>query len=159
MEEQDNAQLEQLYRDMYNWLFGYANVSLSDTSRAEEAVQETFRIACDKLSVLLESENPRGWLVNTLKGVVRNLHRLYAREERLFVPLPEGTDWIDENAYHPSPELLYQNLADTREFVLMRAMAEGMTVRELAASMGVSEAACKKRIQRSRSFLREKIHR
>ena len=157
MKARDNEQLEYLYRDMYNWLFGYANVALSDSSRAEEAVQETFRIACDKLSVLLESENPRGWLVNTLKGVVRNLHRMYSREEQILVPLQDWEEWVDDKAHHHAPELLYQNLADTREFALVRAMADGMTIRELAASMGISENACKKRIQRSRSFLREKI--
>ena len=72
MEDQAAEQLEQLYYEMYEWLFGYANASLSDPSRSEEAVQETFRIACDKLPVLLNSENPKGWLVNTLKGVLRN---------------------------------------------------------------------------------------
>ena len=70
-----NVELEQLYREMYDWLLGYANASLSNPSRAEEAVQETFRIACDKQTTLLESDNPKGWLVNTLKGVLRNFSR------------------------------------------------------------------------------------
>ena len=157
MEERNNSQLEQLYCDMYDWLFGYANVALADACRAEEAVQETFRIACDKLSSLLGSESPRGWLVNTLKRVVQSIARKNARENLLFVPFREPEQWADENAYHLPPELLYQDLAETHQYILMQAVSEGMSVRELAMKMGISESACKKRIQRSRSYLRERI--
>lgn len=148
-------QLEQLYREMYAWLFGYANAMLSDVSRAEEAVQETFRIACDKLPLLLESQNPKGWLVNTLKGVLRNFSRKDARESRVFVPLPEGCDW--EQPEELPPELLYQDLAGTKEYELLKLLSEVGSARELANRLEISEAACKKRIQRSRSYLRKRI--
>ena len=155
MEDPSNLQLEQLYREMYAWLFGYANAIFSDASRAEEAVQETFRIACDKLPLLLESQNPTGWLVNTLKGVLRNFSRKDARESRVFVPLPEGCDW--EQPEELPPELLYQDLAGTKEYELLKLLSEVGSVRELANRLEISEAACKKRIQRSRSYLRKRI--
>ena len=104
MESQETQQLEQLYRQMYELLFGYANATMKDPSRAEEAVQETFRIACDKRSDLLESKNPKGWLVNTLKGVLRNFLRKDARDSKVFVPLPEHYD--GEQTQELSPELL-----------------------------------------------------
>ena len=43
---------------------------LRDHCLAEEAVQETFRIACAKADRLAESENRQGWLINTLKNVL-----------------------------------------------------------------------------------------
>ena len=64
---EQRKQLEQLYREMNDLLKGYAYSKLADWSRAEEAVQETFRIACGKQEILLDSENPKGWLMNTLK--------------------------------------------------------------------------------------------
>ena len=155
MEDQAAEQLEQLYYEMYEWLFGYANASLSDPSRSEEAVQETFRIACDKLPVLLNSENPKGWLVNTLKGVLRNFLRKDARDSRVFVPLPEQYDC--EQPQELPPELLYQDLARTREYELLMKFSEAGSVRELAAALGISENACKKRIQRSRLYLKKRI--
>lgn len=155
MEDPCNSQLEQLYYEMYEWLFGYANAALSDPSRAEEAVQETFRIACDKLPVLLQSENPRGWLVNTLKGVLRNFSRKDARESKVFVPLPEQYD--GQQTEELPLELLYQDLAGTREYELLKQLCEVGSVRELARRLGISEATCKKRIQRSRSYLRKKM--
>lgn len=155
MEAQETQQLEQLYRQMYGLLFGYANATMKDPSRAEEAVQETFRIACDKRSDLLESKNPKGWLVNTLKGVLRNFLRKDARDSKVFVPLPEHYD--GEQTQELSPELLYQDLAKTREYELMVKLTESDSVKELAQGLGISENACKKRIQRSRRFLRKRI--
>lgn len=155
MEAQESEQLEGLYCEMYAWLFEYANAALSDPSRAEEAVQETFRIACDKLSVLLQSENPKGWLVNTLKGVLRNFLRKDARDSQVFVPLPEQYDREEPEAL--PPELLYQDLAGTREYELLMKLSEVGSVRELAEGLGISENTCKKRIQRSRTYLKKRI--
>lgn len=155
MEDQETQQLEQLYREMYDWLLGYANAALSDSSRAEEAVQETFRIACDKRSDLLQSENPKGWLVNTLKGVLRNMIRKDARDSKVFVPLPDQYDW--EQPEELPPELLYQDLAGTREYQLLMKLAEAGSIKDLAKTLGISENTCKKRIQRARMYLRKKI--
>lgn len=155
MEEQQTEQLEQLYREMYEWLFGYANAALLDVSRAEEAVQETFRIACDKLPVLLESENPKGWLVNTLKGVLRNFSRKDARDSRVLVPYPEQFDC--EQSDELPPELLYQDLASTKEYQLLMKLAEAGSVRELAKGLNIRESACKKRVQRARLYLKKRI--
>lgn len=155
VESQETEQLEQLYRQMYELLFGYANAALKDPSRSEEAVQETFRIACDKCADLLKSRNPRGWLVNTLKGVLRNMRRKDARYSRVFVPLTEHCN--GEQTQELPPELLYQDLAKTREYELMVKLSESGSVKELAQRLGISENACKKRIQRSRRFLRKRI--
>ena len=67
-----NKTIEDLYADMYPKLFIYAKNSLGDFHLAEEAVQDTFRIACAKSAQLIESQNRPGWLTNTLhKNVCR----------------------------------------------------------------------------------------
>ena len=40
--------IENLYMEMFDMLFVYANSSIKNEPLAEEAVQETFRIACQK---------------------------------------------------------------------------------------------------------------
>ena len=72
MDKQHSNYIEALYLEMFELLFSYARSSLENDSLAEEAVQETFRIACLKPSELCASPNPKGWLVNTLKNVIRN---------------------------------------------------------------------------------------
>ncbi len=158
MDKNQDKQLEQLYREMYDLLLRYAEASLKNTSRAEEAVQETFRIACGKPDAVLGSENPEGWLVNTLKGVIRNFVRMDARKDKMFTRLDnrEQTQGQEDGMYL-APELLYQDLAVTKEYQLMQAVSEGSSIRELAQRLGVTESACKKRVQRSRQVLRKKL--
>lgn len=155
MKTQQTKQLEQLYLEMYDWLLTYAKSSLSDPSRAEEAVQETFRIACDKLPVLLASDNPKGWLVNTLKGVLRNFYRQDLRGAQVLVPVQESLG--DTQLEGLPTDLLYEDLAATKEYDLMMQLTEAESIRELAKRLNVSEACCKKRVQRARVYLQKRI--
>ena len=52
---ENNRIIEELYIDLYPKLLRYATNSLGDLHLAEEAVQETFRIACAKFVQLMES--------------------------------------------------------------------------------------------------------
>ena len=60
-------------------LFAYAVTLLGNAATAEEAVQESFRIACMKPEALIRSDNPVGWMVNTMKHAVRNIKRTQLR--------------------------------------------------------------------------------
>jgi len=46
MNAQQHREIEKLYVEMYELLLAYARSSLKNEALAEEAVQETFRIAC-----------------------------------------------------------------------------------------------------------------
>ena len=61
MDKEQSRFIEQLYMEMYDMLITYARCALQEESLAEEAVQETFRIACQKPESLRESPNPNGW--------------------------------------------------------------------------------------------------
>ena len=156
MTDQENKMIEGLYVEMYEPLYRYANVVLKNALLAEEAVQESFRIACTKPDSLRECDNPRGWLVNTTKMVVRNSLRVRARMERMMVHMDiiwEGS-MMARNDRIPTG-LLFGTVAETDDFQLVQDVAEGKSVRELARKLGISENACKKRIQRAKSRLRK----
>ena len=155
METQQTEQLDQLYLEMYDWLTSYAKAALSDPSRAEEAVQETFRIACDKLPVLLTSDNRKGWLVNTLKGVLRNFYRQDLRGAQVLVPIQEPLS--DTQLEGLPTDLLYEDLAATKEYDLMMQLTEAESIRELAKRLNIGEDCCKKRVQRARAYLKKRI--
>ena len=91
--------LEELYREMYSVLLCYANAALKDKALAEEAVQDTFRIACAKADDLSASVNPRGWLMLTLKNVLRNTRRELAALNQLFVSAVSIDDEIVLETY------------------------------------------------------------
>ena len=73
--------IEEYYAEFFPMLYAQAKTLLKDSSRAEEAVQDVFRLACKKPQQLYESENPVGWLVVTLKYVIKNINKSFIMEE------------------------------------------------------------------------------
>ncbi len=159
MNAEQSQQIEALYLEMFDKLMAYACSSLDNEALAEEAVQETFRIACQKPEALCKSLNPQGWLVLTLKNTIRNMKssRATARrivEHYLMTQIKEisfSEDRIQLN-------ILYENVVDTEEFKLLSEMAiEGRSHEEMASSRGITVSACKKRVQRAKEKLQKKI--
>ena len=52
--------IAKLYNEMYDPLLSYALSVLPSPSQAEEAVQDTFQIACQKADEVCSSPNPKG---------------------------------------------------------------------------------------------------
>lgn len=148
-----------LYQQMYRMLFAYARSALGDNALAEEAVQDTFCIACRRAEALCESTNPAGWLVNTLKFVVSNMVRKKNIAIRILADYYEANrNELCITYDNPSIRTLYGNLADSEDFRLVKAWAvDGASYEELAREHGISPAACRKRMQRAKEILRKKI--
>ena len=159
MNAEQSKQIESLYIEMFDKLMAYACSNLDNEALAEAAVQETFRIACQKPEQLCGSPNPRGWLVQTLKYTIRNIqsNRATARriiEKYLMTQIKEfsfSEDRVDLS-------VLYENVADTEEFKLLSEMAiEGRSHEEMARSRNITVNACKKRVQRAKETLQRRI--
>ena len=159
MNTAQSKRIEHLYLEMFDKLITYARSCLDNDALAEEAVQETFRIACQKPEQLCESVNPRGWLVQTLKYTIRNIQSSRSTAKRI-VEKYLMTQIKDFSFSEDSLDLrvLYENVADTEEFKLLAEMAiEGRSHLEMANSRGISVTACKKRVQRAKETLRRRI--
>ena len=159
MIEEYDRKLTTLYRAMYKPLLQYAKANLShNIDLAEEAVQETFRIACSKPEAVCNSPNPEGWLQVTLRNVIRNLWReqTAVQQHEDAYRADHGPDAVAEDAVALS--VLYGSMAETEEFHLMQEMVlEGKSQQEMADERKISLDACKKRIQRAKLSLRKKI--
>lgn len=151
--------IEKLFLEMYDMLKSYALSVLKEESLAEEAVQETFQIACQRPEKLFESPNPNGWLVNTLKNTLRNIKQNRVAAQRILSRyLSTQTDVIAFSEDKVSLEVLYQNVADLEEFKLIKEMAiDGRSHLEMANARGISVVACKKRMQRAKETLQKKL--
>lgn len=159
MNAEQNDLIERLYLEMYHMLVTYAHCALEEDALAEEAVQETFQIACQKPEKLLESLNPQGWLVNTLKNTIRNMKR--NRESALQIMsryLASQTKDVAFSEDKFSLEVMYENVADMEEFKLLKEMAvDGKSHLEMASARGITVDACKKRVQRAKETLQKKL--
>lgn len=159
MDAKYRKQIEQLYYEMYDRLKVYARSSLNNEDAAEEAVQETFRIACQKPDSVCNSPNPKGWIFNTLKNTIRNIRSSQASAKNLIETYQLLYSHELEHAEdHPSLELLYGNTKNSEDLTLLIEMAiEGRTHAEMAAKRGISINACKKRVQRAKENLQKML--
>lgn len=148
--------IEQLYQEMFAKLYQYALRITSNPSLAEEAVQNTFCIACSKKDSLFSSDNPRGWLMNTLKNVIRNMLRDRAK---LAISV---LDIMEENNISSTDEVnidvLYSDISNNEDFQLLKWIAlDKYSIREISDNIGISMEACKKRVQRAKKRLQGHI--
>lgn len=159
MDAEQSKQIETFYLEMFDLLIHYARGALKNESLAEEAVQETFRIACQKPDSLCSSPNPKGWLVLTLKNTIQNIRKNIASARRLvehYLAAQPKEITISEDGVHVN--ILYADLADSDEFKLLSELAiEQRSHAEMARSRGISVAACKKRVQRAKERLKKII--
>lgn len=159
MEARYSKEIDRLYLQMYPMLFEYARSSLSNDALAEEAVQDTFIIACQKPEALCKSPNPEGWLVNTLKNVLSNTIRSQNIARRILLDyFASNISDVSVSADRVSLEILYDEVADLEEFRLVKAIAlDGKSYLELAEERGISVKTCRKRVERAKKFLQKKI--
>ena len=92
--------------------------------------------------------------------VVKNIESRQRTARKVIADLPEYRPELMAAPERPLDlRLQYGDVADTKEFKLVYAMAvEGKSTIEMADELGISVAACKKRAERSRKFLQEKIN-
>lgn len=154
-----SKEIDRLYLKLYEMLFEYARSSLASDALAEEAVQDTFAIACQKPEKLCESTNPEGWLVVTLKNVLSNIKRKQNIARRILLEyFAANVDDISVSDDRMGVELLYDDIADLEEFKLLKEMAlDGLSYLEMAQNRGITVGTCRKRVERAKKVLQKKI--
>ena len=156
--EQDRF-LTDRYQAKRKFLLEYAESSLYNYALSEEAVQQTFEIACSKIDDFYNSPNPDGWLTKTLSFVIRNIESRQRTERRFIVPVDEYRPDLVAAPEVPLPlRVTYGSLVETPQFRLVyESEVLGRTYKEIAKDLGISESTCKKRAERARKYLERKL--
>ena len=153
--EQHDRSLE-LHSEMHNSLYIYAKAALGNNALAEEAVQETFRIACGSPNKLLTSSNPNGWLMETLKYVIRNIRRNRARLSNLMTAaIPLEAVASEPSRQNMEFNAMCEEYVGEEDYRLLRMVTlDKYTMLEASQELGITVEACKKRVQRARKKLK-----
>lgn len=157
------AEQDQFLTDRYQakrmFLLEYAESSLHNYALSEEAVQQTFEIACHKIEDFCNSPNPDGWLTKTLSLVIRNMEKHQRVERRVIAVTDDYRPDLAAAPEVPSPlRVTYGPLVETPQFRLVyEAEVLGRTYKEIADDLGISESSCKKRAERAKDWLRKKF--
>ena len=157
--QEERGYIDRLYRDMYHSLYTYSDAILGNQCLAEESVQETFRVACDKPKELIACPNPKGWLMEALKNVIRNAKRKRAMLEKYIAALePAYLEQLVSPDCGNDVDLMYSDLVKKEEFYLLKRVdIEGYTMLEMSEELGINLETCKKRAQRARKKMRKQL--
>jgi RNA polymerase sigma-70 factor (ECF subfamily) len=138
---------------------------LGDATLAEEVTQEAFIRAYRRLWLLGDAGKFSGWIASIARHVAINFGMRRRRElnkrERWALEQTQAADSPDAEADAPcTPETLRHTLAELpaahRECLVLFYL-EGRSGVEAAATLGISEAALRVRLHRTRAALRERL--
>jgi sigma-70, region 4 len=156
LNEEQSIFIDKLYKKMYAKMSIYAKNVVGNKWLAEEAVQEAFRIACSRPDAVMSSENPNGWMIITLKNVIRNIERSTANQNKLVTKIISRSNLDDRTDNYVDSE--YANLISDPDFILLkRIVYKQYSMLEAAAELGISVEACRKRVQRAKAKMQRKL--
>lgn len=159
--EEQGRHIEQTFKSMHGRLHAYAVTALKNEFQAEEAIQETFCIVCEKPQDMLSSPNPPGWVVNVLKNVLGNIRKRNFTLEKYFIAAEDASvEWMQDSCHKVDDniDLIYADLIREKDFYLLKqVILEKRTLLDMAEELGISVEACKKRFQRAEKKFRQEI--
>lgn len=130
---------------------------LSDRALAEDAVQESFLRVIRKRDQYVPGSPFSCWFYTIVRNVCVDMLRKCTREKATINAIADRRRFNAPRADSPEiPELL-SVLSKSDQDVLVLRIVHGLGFRDVAAALGISEEAAKKRAQRALRRLRRKI--
>ncbi len=174
LKQGDRRACAELVRRYSQQLYRVTLRILGTPEEAEEALQETFISACDKIASFREDARLSTWLyrIATNAALMRlrrnkqnhvSLDEAVETDEGLWMPR-HLADWrFDPDQVMLTRELqdvleqAIQNLPETLRTVFVLRELEGLSTAETAQALGISESATKVRLHRARLMLRDML--
>jgi len=168
--ESGDAVLEQLVREHSRLVYRIAYSLLRRHHDAEDATQETFLRVLRYRSRLAAVEDPKTWLARIAWRVAVDRSKRHGRMREIPMDDPDAPPSA-EVASSEAPadetvqgaqmgavlEKLIAALPEKLRQPLILSAVEEMSPREVAAILGINEAAVRSRVFRARQILREKL--
>jgi RNA polymerase sigma-70 factor (ECF subfamily) len=165
----DAGALEDLVRQHSRLVYRIAYAALGSHHDAEDATQETFLRVLRYRSKLATVENYKTWLARIAWRVAVDRSRQRGRKREIPLedqekPVAEmaSVDAAADKALHGSQvgallEPLIASLPERLRVPLILSAVEEMSPRQVAETLGISEAAVRSRVFRARQILKEKL--
>jgi RNA polymerase sigma-70 factor (ECF subfamily) len=161
--------LTTLVREHSRLVYRIAYAVLRRHHDAEDATQETFLRVLRYSSKLAEVDDQKTWLARIAWRVALDRNRHHGRKRE--IPLEDPEKPVAEVASSDTPadetlhgtqvsvvlERLIAALPDKLRQPLILSTIEEMSPREVAATLGINEAAVRSRVFRARQILKEKL--
>jgi RNA polymerase sigma-70 factor (ECF subfamily) len=167
--ESSHDTLERLVREHSRLVYRIAYAVLRSHHDAEDSTQETFMRVLRYSSKLPEVQDPKTWLARIAWRVAVDRSRQRGRTRE--IPLEDPEKPIAEVASSDTPadqtvrgaqfsaalEKMIAALPEKLREPLILSTIEEMSPREVAATLGINEAAVRSRVFRARQILKDKL--
>ena len=154
--------IEALYKENYKLLLRSASCALGSDNKdpVAEIVQDTFLEAVQKIDTLYSHENPKAWLLTTLKYKVKSYKRTRAREAQAVTRFVSATASLDEEqaseeGYIDLSESAKGLVGDEDFKMLFDLYVAGYSYAETAEKFGVTIDVCKKQVAKAKKRLKK----
>jgi RNA polymerase sigma-70 factor (ECF subfamily) len=150
---------EELFNEHSRRIYAYCLRQLGSREEAEDAVQATYLNACRSLLSGFEPDVAQAWLFKVAQNVCLTRQRSTWRRRR--IERPEDIQEIEEfipSPHEPGDELLgidvaLASLPEQQQRAILLREWQGLSYREVAAEMGVTQGAVETLIFRARRSL------
>ena len=147
-----------LYERYHNPIVALAYAQLDDKHAAEDAAQEVFTVACDRL----DSLHDRGKVGPWLAGICRNIARQMRRTRKRAAAEPEGLANERRSEDDEQSEAIRRAVStlepSERELIVMRYF-DGFSQACISKVLDISPAAVNGRLVRAKRKLAQKLKR
>ena len=165
--ESRDGTLETLVREHSRLVYRIAYAVLRQHHDAEDATQETFLRVLRYSSKLPDVENPKTWLARIAWRVAVDRSKRRSNRE---IPLDDHGEPLEIAGSRTSAEETFQSselgmaietliaaLPEKLRAPLILSAVQEMSPREVAATLGINEAAVRSRVFRARQILKGKL--
>jgi RNA polymerase sigma factor (sigma-70 family) len=153
---------EHLFHEHSGWIYGYCLRVLRSPEEAEDALQTTYLNACRSLNQGTEPRAGSAWLLRIAKNVC--FARLRSSGRRGKVERPQDITVLQETVAAPerSDELMglvdaLERLPERQRMAILLREWQGLSYREVADQLGVTQASVETLIFRARRSLAETL--
>lgn len=136
-------------------LYRTAYVLLGNSHDVQDVIQEALIKYMEKSPDFSCEEHRKAWLLKVTSNLCKDLLRFNKRHSCLCIDELEGICSVPEDRETLKEILL---LPPKYKAVLLLHYAEGYQLKEIAGILGISENAVKKRIQRGKDALKQKLN-
>jgi RNA polymerase sigma factor (sigma-70 family) len=150
---------EELFTEHSRGIYAYCLRQLGSPEEAEDAVQATYLNACRSLLSGFEPDVAQAWLFTVARNVCLTKQRSTWRRRR--IERPEDIQEMEEfipSPHEPGDELLgiddaLASLPEQQQRAILLREWQGLSYREVAAEMGITQGAVETLIFRARRSL------
>jgi RNA polymerase sigma factor (sigma-70 family) len=157
--QQDQTAFAQIVDRHAPWVFAAALRQLKDRHLAEDAVQIVFITLSQKAHTMNARQKLSGWLFNTLNFTVKNVRRAEQsrrKHEAAAAHSPVATVEQVSNCAEEIDAAVAQLSKSHRLAILLRFYRD-LSFGQIAAALGTTEAAARKRVDRALTALRKHL--